>query len=170
LPFAAEDDHRAWSSFGGRWRRVRVRYPRALPPAWGKHPAGATLLALLVGAAGAFAAGAALDVERSTVAQGALLAVTALLVAWALWTLVRSVPDLFTRRLVTGAVVRARVRPQVFKAGDDPKYWYYLAVDDGTADRIPALRVRREIYARTAQGATVTVEVSPRLRYVRSLR
>jgi len=27
LPMGAEDDHRAWSSFGGRWRMVRVAYP-----------------------------------------------------------------------------------------------------------------------------------------------
>jgi hypothetical protein len=40
LPMGADDDHRAWSAYGGRWRPVRVSYPRlrlALgrpPPAW----------------------------------------------------------------------------------------------------------------------------------------
>jgi hypothetical protein len=51
LPFGAEDDNGAWSRFGGRWRRVRVRYPRGWPPGWGKHPAFATFLAVLWGAA-----------------------------------------------------------------------------------------------------------------------
>jgi hypothetical protein len=39
LPFGTEDDNGAWSRSGGRWRRVRVRYPRGWPPGWGKHPA-----------------------------------------------------------------------------------------------------------------------------------
>lgn len=47
LPFGAEDDNGAWSPFGGRWRRVRVGYPRGWPPGWGKHPAFATFLAVL---------------------------------------------------------------------------------------------------------------------------
>jgi VIT1/CCC1 family predicted Fe2+/Mn2+ transporter len=51
LPFGAEDDNGAWSRFGGRWRRVRVRYPRGWPPGWGKHPAFAAFLAVLWGAA-----------------------------------------------------------------------------------------------------------------------
>jgi hypothetical protein len=51
LPFGAEDDNRAWSRFGRRWRRVYVRYPRGWPPGWGKHPAFATFLAVLWGTA-----------------------------------------------------------------------------------------------------------------------
>ena len=30
LPMGAEDDHHAWSRFERQWRKVRVRYPRAL--------------------------------------------------------------------------------------------------------------------------------------------
>jgi predicted membrane protein DUF2207 len=40
LPMGKEDDRRAWSRFGGRWRRVRVRYPRFWPPAWGPRRVG----------------------------------------------------------------------------------------------------------------------------------
>jgi hypothetical protein len=50
LPFGTEDDNGAWSRFGGRWHRVRVRYPRAWPPGWGKHPAFALFVAVLWGA------------------------------------------------------------------------------------------------------------------------
>ena len=65
LPMGAEDDHRAWSRVGGQWRQVRVRYPRAWPPAWGKHP----LLATLMGVCWAGVAGVAiywLDSPRPT--------------------------------------------------------------------------------------------------------
>ena len=37
LPLGTEDDHQAWSSVGGTWRRVEVRYPR-WRPGWGRHP------------------------------------------------------------------------------------------------------------------------------------
>jgi hypothetical protein len=46
LPFGTEDDNGAWSRFGGRWRRVRVRYLRGWPPGWGKLPAFALFLAV----------------------------------------------------------------------------------------------------------------------------
>ena len=38
LPIGAEDDNGAWSRFGGRWRRVRVRYPRGWPAGLGEAP------------------------------------------------------------------------------------------------------------------------------------
>jgi hypothetical protein len=50
LPMGAEDDHRAWSANGGRWRVVKVRYPR-LGFTWGRKPP----LAFLVGLAQAVA-------------------------------------------------------------------------------------------------------------------
>ncbi|HEX6421906.1 MAG TPA: hypothetical protein VFZ79_00395 [Acidimicrobiales bacterium] len=47
LPLGAESEREAWSSVGGHWRVVRVRYPRRLPPGYGRHPAVVTLLGLL---------------------------------------------------------------------------------------------------------------------------
>ena len=189
LPMGAEDDHHAWSRFGSRWRRVRVRYPRALPPGWGKHPAFALFLAVVWGAVGILAvsqltrlAGAVAD-EPATdeiltrevldwIGRGALLLCIpfGLAVLWALYVLVRAVPDLWLRRTVTGEVVRKRTRQQVFKAGDDPKYWYFLALDDGRRDRIRAWRVRPEIYRAHRQGETVTTTLTPNLGYVREMR
>ncbi len=98
-----------------------------------------------------------------------LAAVGALVVLWAAVVLVRAVPDLWERRRVTGEIVRDRRRTQVFSSGDDPKYWYYLAVDDGSGTRVAAWRVRRELWEGRRQGETVTAEITPRLAYVRSV-
>jgi hypothetical protein len=190
LPMGAEDDHRAWSRVGGRWRRVEVRYPRARPPAWGKHPAFSLSLGLLWGAV---ATGAIYGLHRVAaeaakpgglaptltrdqldwVGRGALILILpfAFLLVWCLWVLVRAVPDLFLQREVTGDIVRARERAQVFGTeGRTPKYWYYLAVDDGTTRRLRAWRVRQELYRAHSQGETVTGVVTPNLSYVRELR
>lgn len=190
LPMGAEDDHRAWSRFGGRWRRVQVRYPRARPPGWGKHPAFALFLALLWGAVAVFAlrglVGLAQDIDESSlestfelsqeqldwIGRGALIAAIpfALLALWALYVLVRAVPDLWLRRTITGEIVRARTREQAFKSGNTTKYWYYLALDDGRHTKIRAFRVRKPIYDAHRQGATVTAVCTPNLGYVREVR
>jgi hypothetical protein len=52
---------------------------------------------------------------------------------------------------------------------NEPKYWYYVAIDDGTKDRIAAYRVPEARYHSVYQGEKVTAEVSPRLGYVRTL-
>ena len=51
LPMGAEDDHRAWSAYGGRWRVVKVRYPR-LGFTWGRRPPVAFLVGLATAGAG----------------------------------------------------------------------------------------------------------------------
>jgi hypothetical protein len=186
LALGAEDDHRAWSSVGGRWRRVHVRYPRAWPPAWGKHPMLAILLALTWGFAGAAAIywlarlvgedrDPSLGFSRESydwVDRIAIVAigVCALLVLWAVWVLLRAVPDLWARRTVTGEIVRDRRRSQVFFSGNDPKYWYYVAVDDGSSTRVRAWRVRPVLWQQCHQGERVVAEITPGLAYVRSMR
>lgn len=47
LPLGAESEREAWSSVGGHWRVVRVRYPQRLPPGYGRHPALVALLGVL---------------------------------------------------------------------------------------------------------------------------
>ena len=184
LPMGAEDDHRAWSRTGGRWRRVRVRYPRAFPPAWGKHPLLAVALALFWGAvAGVVGYGlrGLSEVGRPTgigpsawdwVERGALLAMVPCIVviAWVLWVLARAVPDLWQTCTVTGEIVRGRRFRQRLASGNEPRYWYYDAVDDGTADRVVAWRVSEVQWRDHAQGELVTAEVTPRLGYVRAIR
>jgi Predicted membrane protein (DUF2207) C-terminal domain len=184
LPMGAEDDHRAWSRSGGVWRRVRVRYPRGLPPAWGKHPLIALALALFWGAVAAvvlFGLRGLVVSDRPTaisrsawdwVERGGLLAMIpcVIVVGWALWVLVRAVPDLWQTRTVTGEIVRGRRFRQWFSSGDEPKYWYYAAIDDGTTDHLDAWRLSEVLYRDHAQGEQVTAEVTPRLGYVRTLR
>jgi hypothetical protein len=51
LPMGAEDDYRAWSTYGGRWRVVKVRYPR-LGFTWGRRPPVAFLVGLATAGAG----------------------------------------------------------------------------------------------------------------------
>jgi hypothetical protein len=191
LPFGAEDDNRAWSRFGGRWRRVYVRYPRGWPPGWGMHPAFALFLALLWGAASTAAiyglvqlAQAAADPITSTdptftreqldwIGRGALLLTIpfAVVFLWSLYLLVRAAPDLWMRRTASGDLVRARARSQILQRRvEDPKYWYYLALDDGTRSRIRSWRVRQDLYRARHQGETVEVEFTPNLGYVREMR
>jgi Predicted membrane protein (DUF2207) len=191
LPFGAEDDNRAWSRFGGRWRRVRVRYPRGWPPGWGKHPALAILLALLWGAVSVAAlyglvriAQSAAETSAGTdptftreqldwIGRGALLLTIpfALVLLWSLYLLVRAAPDLWLRRTAKGDLVRARARRQIFQSNNDnPEYWYYLALDDGTRARITSWRVRRELYNAHAQGDAVEAVYTPNLGYVREMR
>jgi hypothetical protein len=186
LPMGAEDDRHAWSRFGGRWRKVRVRYPRGLPPGWGKHPAFALVLALVWGGVATAVLYGLLRVANAEITpdptfnreqldwigRGALIACLPVLVVlgWALCVLVRAVPDLWQRRQITGEVVRARRRRQIFASdSDNPKYWYYLAVDDGARNRIRAFRVRSVVYGACDQGQTVSAVVTPGLGYVREL-
>jgi hypothetical protein len=168
LPFGEEDDHLAWSAQGGQWRRVRVRYPRVRPPGWGRHPALAGFLGLIAGVI----SGYLLVTVASTDTNAAVVAATILAfpLAWSIWVLSAALPDLFTTRAVTGTVLRCRTRSRILASNDPPKYWYYVAVDDGTRDRIAAYRVRDELYSRVHQGQTVVANVTPRLGYVRDLR
>jgi hypothetical protein len=192
LPFGAEDDNGAWSRFGGQWHRVRVRYPRGWPPGWGKHPAFATFLAVLWGTAAVAAiygltraaqsaaepitsANPLLDRDQlDWIGRGALLLTIpmALLLLWAAFLLVRSVPDFWNARTATGELARARRRRQIFQSSKSstPRYWYYLALDDGTRPRIRSWRVRRDLYHAHSQGETVTALYTGNLGYVRELR
>jgi hypothetical protein len=68
-----------------------------------------------------------------------------------------------------GDVVRARRYRQWITSTDDPSYWHYLALDDGSRDRIPAWRVSSSIWSAHRQGESVQAVVTPRLGYVRSI-
>ena len=157
--------------------------PPRVPTAWGKHPVLAVALALLwAGVAGLVGYGLAevrgasrpTEISASTwewVDRGTAIAFVpvALVAAWCLWVLVRAIPDVWQTRTVVGDIVRDRRFRQWFSSGENPEYWYYLAVDDGTADRIPAWRVRQVLWTERSQGESVRAEVSPRLGYVRSI-
>jgi hypothetical protein len=92
-----------------------------------------------------------------------------LVLAWCAWVLVRAVPDLWQTTTVSGDIVRARRNRQLFTSSNNPSYWHYLGVDDGTRDRIPAWRVGAVLWSQHSQGESVRAEVTPRLGYVRSM-
>jgi hypothetical protein len=54
IPMGAESDRDAWSSYGGHWRPVRVKYGRAFSPGWGENPLRVALVALGPAAMAAF--------------------------------------------------------------------------------------------------------------------
>ncbi|MDY7101470.1 MAG: DUF2207 domain-containing protein [Actinomycetota bacterium] len=179
LPLGAEDDRHAWSHEGGRWRSVRVRYP-VQRPGWGAAPwrvlaigAVAAVVLLLVGRALGPLVGAAGDAIGDSGIGSALALVVVvmfsvvLVVAGALgWAVVRAVGDLAGgTTTVEGVVVRRRRRSR----GKD-EHRYFVAVDDGSAERVDAWLVSSTLYGRVAQGDRVRATVHPRLGHVTELR
>jgi hypothetical protein len=174
LPMGAEDDHRAWSAFGGRWRVVKVRYPR-LGFAWGRKPPLAFLVGLVQAVAGYLGLRLMLGLrgwtdgyaEADQAARwirtaSTLLAVVALLVAgWGVWTMLRAVLDLVSRREVEGQVVRRRS----YSRGND-KLAHFMAVDSGRSDRVKAWLVPAAVYGRFREGGVVRATIGPRLGHV----
>ena len=79
-----------------------------------------------------------------------------------------SVPDLWSRRVVTGEVLRTRTRwsPLPPYGNDDSGLRYFVAVDDGRATSVRAWRVPEKKYPYFYQGQQVTVTVTPLLGYV----
>jgi Predicted membrane protein (DUF2207) len=173
LPMGAEDDHRAWSAYGGRWRVVKVRYTR-LGFTWGRKPPLAFLVGLVMAGAGYLGLRLMLGLRGWTdgyaetdAAAGwvrtasTLLALAALLVAaWGVWTMVRAVLDLASRREVEGQVVRRRS----YSRGNTTDH--FMAVDSGTSDRVKAWLVPAEVYGRFREGGMVRATVGPWLGHV----
>jgi hypothetical protein len=184
LPLGAESDHDAWSSVGGRWRLVRIRYPHRLPPGYGRHPAlvaligaGALALGVALWPAAAAAGSAARDLLIDSaagetapagvragigLALGFVFAAGTLLAGAGATMVVCGAADLVRgRSTVEGRVLRVRER-----GGDEHRSWH-VAVDDGTADRVRAWRLAKP--AGVTQGSEVRASVSPWLRHVRDL-
>jgi hypothetical protein len=181
LPFGAESEHQAWSPVGGRWRSVRIRYPRRVPPGYGRHPALVALVglvALLIGIA-IFPAAISLadalirsidDLTKDSTTPAGLRVTVSIVLAVVVTAaalvalvgaamLVAGLGDLARgRRSVEGRVLRLRTR------GDDQHRFWHLAVDDGTTDDVRAWRLSSS--PPTHQGATVRARVSPWLRHV----
>ncbi len=175
IPMGTESDRRAWSSYGGRWRQVTVTYPRYWPPAYGASPGesiwrGVRLAALGIGGLVVYSLIAPrlptthTDAVTRDLAVGAeLVAAVAIVVAGiGLWFLLAGLVSLFGTTSVTGDAVRLR------RFGSEATDCY-LAVDDGTRDRIRAWKVRPQIYDALTEYSTLTVSVSPLLSYVREV-
>ncbi|MGY6501199.1 MAG: DUF2207 family protein [Acidimicrobiales bacterium] len=185
LNFEAEHDTLAWSSYGGVFRRVVVRY-RSWRPGWGMVP----WLAVVTGAVqtlilGSFlrtgyaVANAQADLMRQVAPDAhrtmsiVSLVVAVILVPATVHGLARALMglvDLVRAPLeIDGQVVRARVRRSGGNSSKQ-KTTYHLAIDDGTTDRITTLRVDRRTYVAAPQGTVVRARVSPLLGHVSDLR
>ena len=174
VPMGAENDRRAWSSYGGRWRQVTVSYPRGWPPAYGASPgetlwrglrfAGIAALVLFafykVMPSLTFAQSSEQGVRDGSAIAVVIAAVAVLAFAVGLWLLLAGLVSLFGVREVTGSAVRVRTFGEVG----------YLAVDDGTRDHIRAFKVRAGVYASVTEYSNVTVSVTPLLSFVRHVR
>ncbi|HEY7281103.1 MAG TPA: hypothetical protein VID47_05850 [Actinomycetota bacterium] len=177
IAMGAESDRRAWSSVGGEWRQVKVVYPgNVASPGWGRRPSGIVLLSIVAGAAsfGLFVlsgglerladTGPANQADNLTIGEIAALALGVVVAVAAAIMFLRGAIDLFAKRQVTGEILRAR------RYGSDDQPQFYLAVDDGSTDRIRAWRVRRELYVRVPEGGWAAATVTRLLRYVRDLQ
>jgi hypothetical protein len=162
LPMGVESDTQAWSAYGGRWRPVRIVYPRVWPPGWGTDP----LVALGVGAA-AVIGGAAflylfglplLDVGSVGLA---IFLVPCVLVVLGVAVIVMAWADWLSSVEVTGPILRLRA------FGDEKNRRYYVAVDDGASSSIRAWRVSPPRYEGLEQGEVVTARLTRNLRCVR---
>ena len=168
LPMGTESDTDAWSAYGGRWRHVRVAYPRVWPPGWGLEP----LIALVAGI-GAAVAGAIvlygvgpLLFDAAGGGLGAAVAAAAfvvpcLAVLLGISLAVMAYVDLRSTVEVTGSILRLRV------LGGEKKPRYFVAIDDGLSHTIRAWRVNPRHYLGLTQGETITVAVTKNLGCVR---
>jgi hypothetical protein len=179
IPMGADADHRAWSSFGGGWRELRIRYPRLWPPAWGRRPGLALLSAIAAGAVAVLLVRVAVGIGwpfGSDIPTELLFMQILILLLWvlgtalALWsavTLVRASGDLGGARELTGLVVRKRERG----GGDDSEPRRYVAVDDGTSSRIRAFRVNAHLFVACPPEYEEAVVTATRLLgHVRAIR
>jgi hypothetical protein len=172
IPMGAEPETRAWSTYGGRWHQVDVRFRHG--PQWGQHPGWALMSRLAIAAFGLiflWIAGPvlwdALD-DADGVARLILIGVIAVPVVIALggaYLALRAGADLFKSKEVTGEIVRLRITRSEGEATA-----HYVAVDNGTSKDVRAWSVRPEIYAGLEQGQVVTARVTPRLGYVYSIQ
>lgn len=179
LPMGAESDTEAWTAHTGEWRKVTVSYPR-LRLGWGRHPA----LALLLGLIGSYLGwqvmrfglgthiGSGPDPTWFTVAR---FVVAFLAFVWLLRSLLEmlwALPDLFTRREVTGEILRTRKKwsPGPAPGYEAPSLRYFVALDDGTSLHVRAFRIHEKKYGQVAQGLRMTMMVTPLLGYVSNIR
>jgi hypothetical protein len=170
IPMGSEPENRAWSTYGGRWHQVDVRYRHG--PSWGQHPGWALLQRLLVAGFGVLLSWFltpllvdGLD-EVDGVAElilAALLAAPIMIAVGGVVLSVRAALDLFSTNEVTGEIVRLRLR----RSEDSSEY--LVAVDDGTSQTVRAWAVRPDVYTGLEQGDVVTVRVTPRLGYIHSI-
>jgi hypothetical protein len=168
---------RVWSSFGGTWHRVRVRYPK-LFPRYGQK-AVRLILKALAALAVAFLIvrynATAFDLTPDSVSDWVTVVVR-ILILWPLlyggYTLLGTLVDLFTPVTVTGEVLWTELWKSRNGGEDRPSipWLYYLAVDDGRDDRTVAWACPSELVGSVRDGDVVTLTARRWTRRVLTLR
>ncbi len=158
LPFGPRDEHRAWSTFGGAWHEVRLRYQpvrrrRLRHPGWTAVGAAfwaaawsAAIKGLIVLDGRSYSA-----IPRATeslVLFGAGVA-AGLIALRNFLILIAASHDLLARAEITGEVVRLR-----HVSGED-RNTYHAAIDPGGVRRVLAWPLRYEVYQKLNEGDTV---------------
>jgi hypothetical protein len=128
------DQHRVWSSYGGYWHQVRIRYQR-VAPGLGMHPYQvlvAAFLTFVIGYRFLFPSGAGAEHRLVSQAIGLfLLAATAVMLLGAL-------ADLTGSKTVTGQVLWVSAAGPIAAVGDGAKNdasKLYMAIDEGARDQ-----------------------------------
>jgi hypothetical protein len=178
--------HRVWSSFGGTWHRVRVRYPHFWPRyghPWGKLTFRA-ILAGLIGTALArywepgldrlstvdFVHGHLYDTVSTLIGPiGYGLGIV--LIVYAAYALIRILIDAFLPKRITGQVLWLRVWRSSGGGENNPSvpWLYYAAIDDGHGDRTRAWGMPADLERGCDTGDTISVTVRRWSRRVVSL-
>lgn len=167
LPFGTEDPRRAWSSSGGAWRQVEIRYGR-WRPGWGHRPSTTLLLTVLVTAISTGLSLVLHEVEGAAIAEPVAVAL-AVLAGGGVALALACVVDLVTERHVDGEVIRLvfhRVPADAGLIESLQGSGWFLVVDDGRSSTLPAWEVDEEDATQLAVGQRLRVEVTPCLGYV----
>ncbi|MBI4942788.1 MAG: DUF2207 domain-containing protein [Actinobacteria bacterium] len=175
--FGPGDRTRIWSSFGGSWRQVEVRYPRGLLT--GRSAPMTTVYGLwLVAVVGAStftlfwvpeAAGMPTDAGWPRALRWAGVAVLLAVAGYVLLRVAAAVVAVRTPRTLVGEVLWIE---EHHVATGETASWaenYYLAVDDGRSDRTTAWSLPVDLRHRCSSGDHVRLTVRPWTRTVQAV-
>jgi hypothetical protein len=155
------DRRRVWSSLGGTWHRVKVKYPKHFRRYGQKADRlfikGFAGLAVTLGL---------------TLLPGTPALIPLLPLLYGGYTLMGVVVDVLTPLSVTGQVLWVQVWRSRSQGEDDPSvpWLHYLAVDDGSGDRTVAWACPSELVGGIAPGDAVTLTARRWTRRVLSLQ
>lgn len=186
LDLGMGDRKLVWSSYGDRWRRVRVRYPKL----WTRYGRSVpsllipTVISMVIGGllVRYHAVPADLDLppelfpalERDLLERVSTVALVLgfLVLLRGGYRVVRTLVDLATSRTITGQVLWVELWRTRSQGKNRPRapWLHYLAVDDGRADRTTAWGLPHgSAGPQCHDGDTVTIRVRPWSRRVAAL-
>jgi hypothetical protein len=173
-----------WSSFGGTWHRVRVRYPRFWPR-YGKTAPKLILKAVILGVIGFVllrfwyrGVGDAFSISQVRASRSfayvALIKSAGILIGLGLlglgvYSIIRTLVDLAAPTTITGEVIWSEHWRSETKNDSSSPWLSYLAVDDGSSDTTRAWGLPTSVAGFCRDGDTVTIQARPWSRRVLSL-